>query len=187
MSKILSCANTNQDNTKGLVPHLFDFQSHKVRVVTDEQGNPWFVAKDVCEVLNIQNPADTVKGFDDDERRYRNFLDHLGRTQKMLAINESGLYRLIFRSTKEKAKSFQKWVTSEVLPSIRKTGGYRVPETLFNKMADLLGETTHALKAVHAKNKSLRQKSKKWLQKPLSTTSIGKPEGNTVSKPQPRF
>ena len=116
---VFSCQKAEQTE-----PHLFSFQSHKVRVAMDEQGNPWFVAKDVCEVLNIQNPADTVKGFDDDERRYRNFLDHLGRTQKMLAINESGLYRLIFRSTKEKAKSFQKWVTSEVLPSVRKTGGY---------------------------------------------------------------
>ena len=149
-----SSANTNQNNAKGFNPHLFDFQSHKVRVVTDEYGNPWFVAKDVCEVLDHTSSTRAVEGLDDDEKGVRK-VQSLGGNQETNVVSESGLYTLIIRSNKPNAKKFRKWVTSEVLPSIRKTGGYRVPETLFNKMADLLGETTHALKAVHAENKAV--------------------------------
>lgn len=103
---------------------VFDFEDNAVRVV-DIDGEPWFVAADVCRVLEIQNPTDAVKNLDDDEQS-RYCLGSGGSDR--IIINESGLYNLIFRSRKPEAKKFRKWVTAEVLPSIRKTGMYVAPE-----------------------------------------------------------
>ena len=100
-----------------------------VRVFTDENGEPWFVAADVCRVLDIKNPSDTInKRLDSDERGIEIIYTPSG-DQEMLVVNESGLYNLIFRSTKPEAKKFRKWVTEEVLPSIRKTGSYSITKT----------------------------------------------------------
>lgn len=114
-----------EKNSKQLVP--FCFGDHLVRVFEDEAGNPWFVARDVCKVLEIQNPSDTVrKCLDEDEKGIANIYTH-GGTQEMLLISESGLYALVFRSRKPEARAFSKWVRSEVLPAIRKTGRYEKP------------------------------------------------------------
>lgn len=94
-----------------------------VRAFADENGEPWFVAADVCRVLDIQNATDAVKNLDDDEQS-RYCLGSGGSDR--IIINESGMYSLIFRSRKPEAKKFRKWVTEEVLPSIRKTGSYSV-------------------------------------------------------------
>lgn len=88
-------------------------------------GEPWFVLKDVCDVLGIGNASNVVSRLDDDEKDDLHFADSIGRAQKMTVINESGLYSTILRSTKPEAKTFRKWITGEVLPSIRKTGGYQ--------------------------------------------------------------
>lgn len=88
-------------------------------------ADPWFVAKDVCQVLGIEKYRDAMSRLDADERGSV-LVDTLGGQQQMGAVNESGLYGLIMRSNKPEAKKFRKWVTSEVLPSIRKTGGYRL-------------------------------------------------------------
>lgn len=88
-------------------------------------GNPWFVAKDVCDALTIEKHRDAVSRLDDDERGSV-VVDTLGGKQSVSAVNESGLYNLIFQSRKAEAKAFRKWVTSEVLPSIRKTGRYEM-------------------------------------------------------------
>lgn len=110
----------------------FNFNQVNVRTVTDEQGNPWFVAADVCKVLEIGNVSQAMTRLDDDEKAdiTTNDTSSNGVTQKrnMTTINESGLYSLILTSRKPEAKSFKKWVTSEVLPSIRKTGSYSVPK-----------------------------------------------------------
>ena len=95
----------------------------KVRVVMIE-GEPWFVGKDVCDALDIKNPTDTLKRLDDDERARFN----LGRQGEANIVNEFGLYNLILGSRKKEAKQFKRWVTHEVLPSIRKTGAYIQPE-----------------------------------------------------------
>lgn len=86
-------------------------------------GEPWFVLKDVCKVLGISKYRDAAERLDDDERAPVR-VDTLGGAQEMTAVNESGLYNVILRSDKPEAKPFRKWVTSEVLPSIRKNGGY---------------------------------------------------------------
>jgi len=101
------------------LPAVFSFNSHDVRTTTRD-GEPWFVAKDICDVLNIKNVTQALERLDDDER---SMLD-IGRQGGTNIINESGLFALIIRSDKPEAKVFRKWVTSEVLPTIRTTGGY---------------------------------------------------------------
>lgn len=102
---------------------LFNFNSIDVRVITKE-NEPWFVLNDVCKILEIKNHRDASSKLDNDEKDYVGITDAIGRERETTIINESGLYSLIIRSRKSEAKHFKKWVTSEVLPSIRKTGGY---------------------------------------------------------------
>ena len=106
----------------------FEFKSHEVRTVIID-GEPWFVAKDVCEILEIANARDAVAALDSDEKDGVGITDAIGREQKTTVVSESGLYALIFKSRKPQAKAFRKWVTSEVLPQIRKTGKYEVQKT----------------------------------------------------------
>ncbi len=106
----------------------FTYNNSQVRMV-EKNGEPWWVLKDVCEVLNIENHKDLPKRLEDDEVG-RLKLPHPqspNKTVEMLCINESGLYNVILRSDKPEAKPFRKWVTSEVLPSIRRTGAYSTP------------------------------------------------------------
>lgn len=105
-----------------LIP--FAFGDNMVRVLTDENGDPWFVAKDVCQILDIQNPSDTLSKILDEDEKGIDTIYTPGGPQDMLIISESGLYALVFRSRKPEAKAFSKWVRSEVLPSLRKTGTY---------------------------------------------------------------
>lgn len=101
---------------------IFNYQSNEVRTV-EMGGEPWFVLKDVCNILGISKYRDTAARLDADERGSVE-VDTLGGTQQVIAVNESGLYHVILRSDKPEATPFRKWVTSEVLPSIRKNGGY---------------------------------------------------------------
>lgn len=94
----------------------------EVRTVKHE-GNWWFVAKDICDVLGIKNISQAVQQLDEDERSMFN----IGRQGETNIINESGLYSLILRSRKPEAKKFKRWVTSEVLPTLRRTGTYVMP------------------------------------------------------------
>lgn len=93
----------------------------RVRVMN---GQTWFVAKDVCKVLGIEKARNAVSRLEDDERGPV-LVDTLGGTQRMSAVSESGLYHLVFQSRKPEARKFRRWVTGEVLPQIRMTGGYR--------------------------------------------------------------
>jgi len=102
---------------------VFPITNQAVRIV-DQNGEPWWVAKDVCEVLAIANSRDALNRLDDDEKGVV-ITDTLGGPQEMAIINEAGLYSLILTSRKPEAKEFKRWVTHEVLPSIRKTGGYQ--------------------------------------------------------------
>lgn len=116
--------NPKEGNTTSdvVLPMEFTFNSNNKKIRSFIQENqPWFVAKDVCEILDIQNTSNSVKALDEDERAMRN----IGRQGDAWLINESGLYNLIFRSNKPEAKAFRKWVTNEVLPSIRKSGEWR--------------------------------------------------------------
>lgn len=101
---------------------IFKYGESPVRTVVQD-GEPWFVLKDVCEVLGMSNNRMVADRLDEDEKGVSQ-IDTLGGAQGMTIINESGLYNVILRSDKPQAKPFRKWVTAEVLPSIRKTGGY---------------------------------------------------------------
>ena len=102
----------------------FDFKGASLRTLTDEEGEPWFVLKDCMSILDLGNPTETVKMFDKDEFSTTEVIDSIGRRQQTYIISEPGLYRLVMKSRKPEAKEFQRWVTHEVLPSIRKHGGY---------------------------------------------------------------
>ena len=101
---------------------VFSFGNHEIRTVTDEHGEVWFVAADVCSALEHTNPTKAVADHVDDEDKANFQLGLPGRAPTV--VNESGLYALIFGSRKESAKRFKRWVTSEVLPAIRKNGHY---------------------------------------------------------------
>ena len=105
---------------------VFAFDSHAVRVVLRD-GDPWFVAADVCAALTIGNTAMALERLDDDEKGVSS-IDTLGGMQQMAIVNEPGLYTLILGSRKPEAKRFKRWITHEVLPSIRKTGAYVDPK-----------------------------------------------------------
>lgn len=111
---------------------IFDFNKNKVRSFKKDDNSIWFVAKDVCDVLEIVNNRDAILKLDDDEKDDVGITDTIGRNQDMTIISESGLYSLVLTSRKKEAKNFKKWITSEVIPSIRKTGGYNlgIPKTL---------------------------------------------------------
>lgn len=102
----------------------FDFRGASLRTLTDEAGEPWFVAKDVCDILGHSNVSMALDRLDDDERSKFN----LGRQGETNIVNEAGLYVLVLGSRKPEAHEFKRWVTHEVLPQIRRTGGY-IPTT----------------------------------------------------------
>ncbi len=105
----------------------FSFSTQALRVVMID-SEPWFVAADVADALAYRNAPDMTRNLDDDEKGTQ-IVRTPGGEQEMTVINESGLYACILKSRKPEAKKFKKWVTSEVLPAIRKTGRYEIPAT----------------------------------------------------------
>ena len=114
---------------------IFNYNSSEVRTIQTD-GEPWFVLRDVCNVLGISHVKDTADRLDQDEVGQTEVIDSLGRKQTATIINESGLYNVILRSDKPEAKPFRKWVTSEVLPTIRRHGLYATPDTVEKMLAD---------------------------------------------------
>lgn len=115
------------------------FQETAVRTVLVDT-EPWFALADVCAVLEIKNSRDVWNRLDDDEKDGVDFIDTIGRTQNMQAVNEPGLYDTIIRSNSKRAKPFRRWVTHEVLPSIRKQGFYSMLTD--DKLIEVLTERT---------------------------------------------
>jgi prophage antirepressor-like protein len=110
-------------------PQIFNFNDANIRVI-EKNGQPWFVLKDVCEVLGLRAP-DVRQRLSDDVVSNHTVEDSLGRANNASIINEDGLYDVILESRKPEARAFRKWVTKEVLPTIRKTGGYVANEDAF--------------------------------------------------------
>jgi prophage antirepressor-like protein len=113
---------------------IFNYRSNEIRTVVDGNGEPWWVAKDVCEVLGILNHKDAISALDDDEKDGVGITDPIGREQRTNVINEPGLYTLIIRSNKPEAKPFKRWITHEVLPAIRKTGSYSMKNPISQRV-----------------------------------------------------
>jgi len=120
-------------------------------------GEPWLVLRDVCDVLEITHVTDTAKRLEKDEVGQTEVIDRMGRTQTTTIINESGFYSVVLRSDKPKAKPFRKWVTSEVLPSIRKHGAYMTSDVLEQTIQnpDYMIGLLNALKDEQAHRKEL--------------------------------
>ena len=149
---------------------IFSYEGTEIRTV-QHNGETWWVLKDVCRALELSNPTIVAARLDDDERAK---LD-LGRQGETNIINESGLYSVILRSDKPEARKFKRWVTHEVLPSIRKHGAYMTPMTIKELVAnpDLLMDMLLTLKAeqqAHAETASCLEdktiqldESKEWL------------------------
>ena len=144
---------------------IFNYNGNEVRTI-QKDGESWWVLKDVCTVLDLGNSRMVFDRLDEDEKGV-NQIDTLGGKQNMQIVNESGLYNVILRSDKPEAKPFRKWVTSEVLPSIRKHGGYLTPqkieEVLLNP--DTIIKLATDLKAEQEKREALESKVEK--DKPL--------------------
>ena len=124
------------DNAK-VIP--FEYEDRTVRVVKDEEGNPWWVAKDVCDILGLSNARDAISSLDEDERGSVGISDGTPGNPNMNTVNEPGLYTLIIRSNKPEARAFKRWITHEVLPAIRRKGRYDAEGA-----GELLPEFNHA-------------------------------------------
>lgn len=128
---------------------MFNFESHEVRTVLID-NEPWFVGKDVADTLGYSAARNALKNHVADEDKLTHRISASGQSREMVMINESGVYSLIFGSKLDSAKRFKKWVTSEVLPSIRKTGSYSVqPMDDFDKIALIAQGTTKLKEQVH--------------------------------------
>ena len=138
----------------------FNFNNNPVRTLTDENGEPWFVAKDICDILNYTNASKAISDHVDPEDKLNNeSLSSLGQRGGWL-VNESGLYSLVLSSKLPTAKEFKRWVTHEVLPSIRKTGGY-IPAMEAESDEDILTKAVLiAQKTIDLKNQQLRAKDR---------------------------
>lgn len=125
------------------LPQVFMYQGDQIRTVIKD-GEPWFVLKDLCEILEIGNPSQVRSRLDDGVISNEVIPDALGRKQDTTFVNEDGLYDVVLESRKPEAKAFRKWVTSEVLPSIRKTGNYSIapqlPQTYKEALVALLSK-----------------------------------------------
>ena len=126
---------------------LFQYESNEVRVIQDENGEPWWIAKDVCGLLDLQNVAMAVQSLDDDEKLTSTVFIS-GQNREVWLVNEAGLYTLIIRSNKPEARKFKRWITHEVLPSIRKSGKYDVAEA---SELDLIIRSAQALKSIESR------------------------------------
>jgi prophage antirepressor-like protein len=133
---------------------VFNYADLEVRtVLIDDQ--PWFVVADLCRVLDLSNPTVVASRLDDDDLSTTEVIDSMGRTQTARITNEAGMYQLVFMSRKPSAKEFRRWVTTEVLPAIRKTGRYEtspapaLPQTYAAALRELLAsvEREEAVKA----------------------------------------
>ncbi len=139
---------------------LFNYGAQEVRTVLID-GEPGFIANDLCAVLEIRNPRDTVAGLDDDEKGVAT-TDTLGGSQQMAYVTEAGMYSLVLRSRKQEAKAFKRWITHEVLPAIRKTGSYTALPQSYSEALRELAANVEARALAEARATELEVPAKAW-------------------------
>lgn len=145
---------------------LFQFDHCPVRVVIDEAGEPWWVARDVCEVLGLTNSREALSALDEDEKDTVRISDGTPGNPNLATINEPGLYSLVLRSRKPEARRFKRWVTHEVLPSLRKTGSYelqgkQIPQN-FQEALRALADEVDSRERLEVENMRLAPKAVAW-------------------------
>lgn len=146
-------------------------------------GEPWFVGKDVALALGYMKPLNAIATHvEEDDSLKQGLTDSLGRTQDAIFINESGLYSLVLSSKLPSAKAFKRWVTSEVIPTIRKHGAYLTPDTLEAALLnpDYLIKLATALKEETEKRKALEAREKENAPKVLFADSVGTSESTIL-------
>lgn len=144
------------------------FNNHefgKIRTIIDENNEPWFVGKDVAEILQYKDTSDALKRHVENEDKLTRCFTDSGQSRKMYVINESGLYSLIFSSKMDKAREFKRWVTSEVLPAIRKHGAYMTDGVIERTLTDpdyliMLATNLKEEKAKRALAEAVNEKNK---------------------------
>ena len=151
---------------------IFNHLGNDIRVMTDNQGEPLFVLKDVCNALEIGNPREVVRRLDGDDVSTTDVIDNLGRKQKTNVVTEAGLYEVIFMSRKPEAKAFRRWVTSEVLPSIRKHGMYATPATIEDMIAN--PDTAIKLLTTLKEDRAARAKAEAEIEAQRPVAALGK-------------
>ena len=144
---------------------IFEYMhDRKVRVHIDGKGNPWFVAKDVCDVLCIANPQMAITRLDNDEKMGVSLTDPTGRVQNTNVVNEPGLYALILGSRKPEARNFKRWVTHDVIPQLRANKAYSLNPTEYEqgylnyclKFEGMLEKATSTMQMLSHKNQELK-------------------------------
>jgi len=140
----------------------FNYNSNQIRIIVKD-GEPWFIAKDVCDILEISNSRDAISRLDDDEKDVA-IADTPGGMQSMTVISESGVYALIFTSRKPEAENFKRWIRKEVIPSIRKHGAYMTPETIEKVLLnpDTIIQLATALKEERQRRLALEPKAEAY-------------------------
>lgn len=138
---------------------VFFYKGKDVRTI-QRNGEPWWVLKDVCDVLGLTTPARVAERLDEDEVSQTHLTDAIGRQQETLILNESGLYNVILRSDKAEAKKFKRWVTHEVLPQIRKHGAYITSA----KLEEIMNDPDSWIKLLTALKKERQEKERLQLQ-----------------------
>jgi len=139
---------------------VFHYADAEVRTVV-EGDDIWFIAADVCRILEIQNAGRAAAELDDDEKGVRTAYT-LGGPQAMAVVSEAGLYSLIFRSRKPEARAFRRWVTHEVLPAIRRTGKYAVAPKTYAEALRELAASVEAREAAEARARELEAPAAAW-------------------------
>lgn len=129
----------------------------EVRII-EIDGEPWFVGKDVASKLGYKDTSDALKNHVDDEDKLTRCFADSGQNREMYIINESGLYSLVLSSKLESAKKFKRWITSEVIPQIRKTGAYHVPQT-YAEALRALADKAEKMEALQKQNQLMQPKA----------------------------
>lgn len=152
---------TVQNNKSGGEVEVFTHKDFGQIRTIQLNGEPWFVANDVMRVLEVSNSKDAIRTLDDDEKSGVDIIDPHGRKQKTNCISEAGLYSIILRSRKPEAKAFKRWVTHEVIPSIRKHGAYLTPQKIEDALLnpDVIINLALQLKTEKQKNAELTAKA----------------------------
>lgn len=141
---------------------VFEYNSKEVRTV-QRGGEPWWVLTDICGALELKSPHKVAARLDEDEKG-RTFFPTLGGEQELTIINEPGLYTVILRSSKPEAKKFKRWITHEVLPSIRKTGSYARYSQQDARLEALTEEVRRLTNSVAAMAEQLQEPARKIMQ-----------------------
>lgn len=134
----------------------FEFKGNLVRMKTDECEQYWFAGIDVCNILGLENPTQSVESLDEDEKKLDYILDSSGQQRKTWTINEFGLYSLVLKSRKPEAREFKRWITHEVLPAIRKAGRYTTDQERDREEAIL--KMTGKLRSLTVEKEELQRK-----------------------------